>query len=211
MADFKQAIQWLKEGRKVRRPNWAQDFRLNIPYKFGICAERNPAIVPEPFSYDFKIEDFEATDWEIYEEKQICMKENCNKEAMYPLCLGVYFCKEHWDKIVDTSRKLPKMMHEEIAERKDYFKEKVEFAYNCCVDCEKTLEECTCKKEKTLSDQIYKYAPGAVRCSDSISTEYVKECFDKIKEELKEKLGDAFTFRELVEPVIDKHAGSKLI
>ena len=76
--DFKQAIQWLKEGKKVRRKNWAPDFRLNIPYTFGICAERNNAIVNEPFSYDFKIEDFEATDWEIYEEEKSLSDQECN-------------------------------------------------------------------------------------------------------------------------------------
>lgn len=62
MADFKQALKWMKEGKKVRRPHWGSkylskstEYRINYDM-FGKFQE-------------LEIFDFEATDWEIYEVK----------------------------------------------------------------------------------------------------------------------------------------------
>ncbi|MCP6727488.1 MAG: hypothetical protein KJI69_05770 [Patescibacteria group bacterium] len=55
MADFNQAIQWLKEGKEVRRESWKGKFTKG--YK------------PNYKDYRYSLEDFEATDWEIYCEE----------------------------------------------------------------------------------------------------------------------------------------------
>ena len=58
MADFKQAIKWAREGKgkEVRRKSW--EGKSIKGYK------------PDIKEYIFSLEDFEATDWEIYEEKE---------------------------------------------------------------------------------------------------------------------------------------------
>ena len=54
MADFKQAIKWAREGKgkEVRRKSW--EGKSIKGYK------------PDIKEYSFSLEDFEATDWEIY-------------------------------------------------------------------------------------------------------------------------------------------------
>lgn len=49
--DFMTAVKYMGEGKKVRRKSWK-----NIYYK--VC---------NPDSHHFELEDFNATDWEIYE------------------------------------------------------------------------------------------------------------------------------------------------
>ena len=70
MADFKQAIQWLGEGKKVRRKDrcWVVSYEHG---GFGI----EMAVIKDPdtggkTSYQhFDKEDLESTNWEIYEEE----------------------------------------------------------------------------------------------------------------------------------------------
>ena len=167
MADFKQAIEWLREGKKVRRKCTSNPFyKIFLSKELGskdfVYMEHMKELKPKP--HNFQLEEFEATDWEIYLEKRICSVEGCNEEAKYILIPGHGMCFCHAKPLMEAINdkefkelfgfELPKKMHEEITERKDYFKEKVESAFNCCIDCEKSLEECNCKKEKTLSDKI---------------------------------------------------------
>ncbi|MCK5625037.1 hypothetical protein KAI04_04295 [Candidatus Pacearchaeota archaeon] len=73
MADFQQAIKWIKEGKKVRRKNGGWFLKsqkmLNL-YK----TETGELCVHQEFS----IPDFEATDWEIYEEIEKLSDRECN-------------------------------------------------------------------------------------------------------------------------------------
>ena len=60
MADFKQAIRWMKEGEKVRRSKWANNYYIKCVSQTYI-EEEGP---DHSSSYESKILDFEATDWE---------------------------------------------------------------------------------------------------------------------------------------------------
>ncbi len=65
MADFMQAVKWMKEGMKVRRDRW--DERLHIDYEDS----------SDPFKFVNGVEgatlllmgNFEGTDWEIYRDE----------------------------------------------------------------------------------------------------------------------------------------------
>lgn len=62
MADFKQAVEWMKEGKKVTRPTWAIDEYIYEPKITLLDNEDKPC--------DWlRIIHFEATDWEIYQEE----------------------------------------------------------------------------------------------------------------------------------------------
>ncbi len=63
MSDFKQAIKWLKDGKKVRRKNFGKPRYLHLTV--GSVIELDVLGV-----YPFKIHDLEADDWEIYEEEK---------------------------------------------------------------------------------------------------------------------------------------------
>ena len=75
MADFNQAIKWLKEGKKVRREYWTVE-SLYCKYsdkvwggskmKEGIFFFKDNS--ENTLKTEFIFLDFEATDWEIYEE-----------------------------------------------------------------------------------------------------------------------------------------------
>lgn len=68
MANFNQAIKWLKEGKKVRRSGLG--FAFDTDYitlgvkDFQHCRSSEEGI-------DWSLIDFEAEDWEIFEEKKI--------------------------------------------------------------------------------------------------------------------------------------------
>lgn len=71
MADFKQAIEWMKKGKEVTRPNKVYTYRLHMGfYKKSLgndciyCAIGQDKNVVNQLSAS----DFEATDWEIYGE-----------------------------------------------------------------------------------------------------------------------------------------------
>lgn len=118
MSDFKQAIKWLKEGKKVRRAKWKFGYELHF-YDDGyrIAGKSLPNTDDKDFFEvrcgSFKIEDFEATDWEIFEEEK-----------------------------------------------------------------------------ESLSDKIYKYAPGAVRCPDTIAVEDAKEKIQNAQRRIEDEDND---------------------
>ncbi len=64
MSDFKQAIKWLKEGKNVRRKSWENiDFYIESSNDFFM------QVLHEGRVAGLSIMDFEATDWEVYEEE----------------------------------------------------------------------------------------------------------------------------------------------
>ena len=64
MADFRQAVMWMEEGKKVFRNNWRDK-------TFHIFEKRTYYLSSDKKDFTFHREDFEATDWEIYAEKRI--------------------------------------------------------------------------------------------------------------------------------------------
>ena len=86
MSDFKQAIKWLNEGKKVRRSSWKN-------LDCFIYAEKylEPILLaPSGREEWFGICDFEATDWEIYEEK----KDESLSDKIYKSALGAVRCPD---------------------------------------------------------------------------------------------------------------------
>ena len=69
MADFKQAIQWLKEEKKVRRKDWKgselENTGLFLINKSGVCHK----VGNSTEYFNLNILDFEAKDWEVYCEE----------------------------------------------------------------------------------------------------------------------------------------------
>ncbi|MFW9872037.1 MAG: hypothetical protein ACFFG0_02970 [Candidatus Thorarchaeota archaeon] len=64
MADFKQACKWMKEGKKVRRKLWnGENENYFLDNKNDVISSTN---CYEPF----RIDDFEADDWEKVEIKE---------------------------------------------------------------------------------------------------------------------------------------------
>ncbi len=63
MSTFRQAVEWLKEGKKVRRKFFAEDRYLFL--STGSVVE-----IDNMGNYPFKIHDLEADDWEIYKEEK---------------------------------------------------------------------------------------------------------------------------------------------
>jgi hypothetical protein len=63
MADFMQAVKWMKEGKKVRRSFWDKNVFLQPNGRNGEITNNDGKT--GQFSYCY----FEATDWEIYEEE----------------------------------------------------------------------------------------------------------------------------------------------
>jgi len=72
MATFQEAIVWLKEGKKVRRSGWTQQVYLKCRKSFGdaICYYSMDKDNSWGGKADYDFDDFEATDWEIFEEKE---------------------------------------------------------------------------------------------------------------------------------------------
>lgn len=62
MANFMQAVEWMKENKTIRRKDWADDEYAQDKYPGNVlCSEGN-------LRRQFKIADFEATDWELLKE-----------------------------------------------------------------------------------------------------------------------------------------------
>ena len=62
MADFQQAIKWTKEGKRVRRNNQIKEVYYEL-IEDDLIVKYN-----QGRDVIFDLRDFEATDWEIYEE-----------------------------------------------------------------------------------------------------------------------------------------------
>ena len=65
MADFKEAVKLMKEGKKVRREHWRyiNNFALYEEPGVGLVFNNNR------FSDKLTIKDIEAKDWEVYKEE----------------------------------------------------------------------------------------------------------------------------------------------
>ncbi len=103
MSDFKQAIEWMKVDKKVHRKNW-KDFYI---YFDGTFIRTNDGKVVDTL---FQIMlNFEATDWEIYEEPKESLSDN---EVYFPkpgqvYSEGLYFpIKIIEEKIQNVHRRL---------------------------------------------------------------------------------------------------------
>jgi hypothetical protein len=64
--EFERAIFWLKDGRRLRRSNWAPD--VNIIQEEWQGIQVATLIQPSRLNefYNFPLADVLATDWEIY-------------------------------------------------------------------------------------------------------------------------------------------------
>ena len=62
MADFKQAVEWIKEGKKVRRPIWDKDNYIELVGTTRYIQDKYRVV-------EVNLNMIEATDWEIYEEE----------------------------------------------------------------------------------------------------------------------------------------------
>ena len=82
MSDFKQAIEWLKEGKKVRRDKFYYWILKNNGF---VCFDLSDIEYSE---VGLTLEDIEATDWEIYcEEHDWAGIEKVGKpELAYYIC-----------------------------------------------------------------------------------------------------------------------------
>ena len=92
MADFNQAVLWMQEEKKIRRKSWENPNMYIFPgwaNKFHYHTSKEDHDGP---SVDFKLEDFEATDWEIYCEKHDWINEHkLSCRPMYRPC-GILGC-----------------------------------------------------------------------------------------------------------------------
>ena len=61
MADFNQAVKWMKEGKKVRRKKYVKTY-------FRFDGELNEMVNQDNYNFCANLKDLEATDWEIYED-----------------------------------------------------------------------------------------------------------------------------------------------
>ena len=64
MSDFKKAVKWLKEGKKVRRSTWGKKYYYYM--KYSSVREHSDGTEINAW---FGKTHFEATDWEIYCEE----------------------------------------------------------------------------------------------------------------------------------------------
>jgi len=73
MANFEQAIKWMKEGKKVRRDWVGKDVFIYLKgvYLYPLDNEGE--------KWEFGINDFEATDWILYEKIELRGGKNDNK------------------------------------------------------------------------------------------------------------------------------------
>ncbi len=65
MADFKQASQWLKEGKKIKRKNWRIDGDVHLKLVDADIIDSYKHI------YKFDYDDINADNWEIYRDEKI--------------------------------------------------------------------------------------------------------------------------------------------
>jgi len=99
MADFKQAIKWLREGKKVRRGGWYKELVAVNADCIRLTFEDRKS------NLGLGCADCEATDWEIYEEEK---KESLSDKIMnsfgYPE--GTIKTQDVKEKIQNAQRRL---------------------------------------------------------------------------------------------------------
>ncbi len=64
MANFNQAINWLRNNKKVRRPSWEEDSYWTLGKDETICWKIG-------INAHVHLNQVKAKDWEIYEEEQL--------------------------------------------------------------------------------------------------------------------------------------------
>lgn len=115
MSNFKQAIQWMKEGKKVRRKSWPGKY-CNLAHEYGeILRETGKG-------YVLNFNEVDAIDWEIYEEETLSNNEcfiltnTINLDEIKPL---------HTTSIGDLRKVKINIPEEELRFRKGFFTEDV--------------------------------------------------------------------------------------
>lgn len=66
MVNFMQVVKWLREGKKVRRDG--KGFAFDTDY-ITMGTEHPKHCRSEEEGFDWTLDDFQATDWKIYEDK----------------------------------------------------------------------------------------------------------------------------------------------
>ena len=208
MSDFNQAIQWLKEGKEVSARHYERSY-LIMNYNYFECIDKVDGHNYK--DWKFNLADFEATDWEIYEEIKLEVGDIVKANEK---CKKRYIGKEgKVIEIIDNkniSVLFPDMI-KGIGENGSLFER----------DCLIFVR----KPEKTLSEEIenpFEDCCGSCNGSaywhekedpDFFRKEKVKECFDKIKKEFPQNEKPeypSYTSQEIIK-IINKHIGPKLI
>ena len=112
MSDFKQAIKWLREGKKVRRSSWGNKTLYGeIKANNFISFEDERGDTNAHFLND--AESLEATDWEIY-EKESLSGNICEFKDERPEGNTFIFTRDVRQKIQKAQRRLKKAFPEVI-------------------------------------------------------------------------------------------------
>ena len=94
MAEFKQAVKWMAEGKKVRRSCWDKDARYYKLLAFGTDETiKGINTNNEEYQAYFDIDDFGADDWEIYYKETLSNK-YLDYEEVYKIKEHGFFYKE---------------------------------------------------------------------------------------------------------------------
>jgi len=92
-ANFERAIQWLEEGKKVRRRCWKEDsyWTLGIDETIMWNDEKNAHI---------HIKQIKANDWGVYEDDDFCLEDEAfeNEEACY--IAGIFYHEKDVKKFI---------------------------------------------------------------------------------------------------------------
>ena len=100
MADFNEAIRWINEGKKVRRPSWHSNNHWFKDDEGCISL----GLIDRNLTPVFLVEDFKATDWEIYEDdKDWILADEFNDNPKF-LKIKSEFLSEHFFKTNDVKK-----------------------------------------------------------------------------------------------------------
>ncbi|MHA1737898.1 MAG: hypothetical protein ACTSWD_04875 [Candidatus Heimdallarchaeota archaeon] len=109
MASFDQAVKWMKEGKKVVKKStkevyFYEGFKFYRGNKIPVYSVRTG---------------FDNNDWEVWKKKVICQHMDCDKEAT--VIIGCALCAEHFNELLEATRKLPLMAQKEKSLSDDIF------------------------------------------------------------------------------------------
>ena len=121
MSDFKQAIEWLKEGKKVRRKKWKSNIICGISDSVWDGKEHKRGIyfydkdkIHITINLKFSLKDFEATDWEIFEEKKESLSDK------YSEYYNGFQLKDIKEKIQNAHRRIYEVINMEWGKGMEY-------------------------------------------------------------------------------------------
>lgn len=92
MADFKQAVEWIRDGKKVKRKEWRELLLVLDTGRIVFCS--NEGIEYSNDRSNLFFQDYIASDWEIYDEKTPTQSENC-KGALWFTTMGRIVLDDH--------------------------------------------------------------------------------------------------------------------